>query len=251
MTKPSITLLILLIVSLVIIAGGIIYYNARVNESGKEITEQQERLGNLGTQTLEQKQTIDDLNAQVTAESQAEENQDAFSENLQLFENNKLNISFLHPKSWGNAVVRENTDDSLDPEKAGAISIAFQPAGAEEACCVAFSVSENYMPDHGGTWATLASLVENQEYIDKFCEEKENCAVYTNPNGVKIAKLSQTNTETEGGIADVNVDQYFIYHPDAEFFGLTFCTVCLEKVLGKEMAKIEISRLIDSLRFTK
>jgi len=243
MNKVSTLLLILVIILAVLVASGVIYFYSETAKLKNEIADQKTRLENLGNQILEKEQTISDLTAKV---SEYEGDIDAKVEyliNFPEYSNETIGLSFNYPKDLGSIIFSEGHETGQ--EEVAKVTLGFN--ALTEYSTFLHTVRDVPIGDRGGYWGDQATFIKDLEYINNFCEEKESCTIFTTANGITVAKLTDTTAESEG-YSDPGVDEYHIFHPDSEYFGIVISTHALLKA-GIENEKQIISDLVESLKF--
>lgn len=246
MNKLSIVLLVLVVLLGIGLAATLIYYNSMVYELNDDNSEQKSRLENLGTQILENENEIENLESTV---SEYEEDIDAKVEyltNFPEYNNDKIGVTFNYPEEWGDITATES-DDGHGEGVVANITIRASAIGADGDHFM-YAVAKGNELGRGGWWGDNAVNIENQQYIDSYCIDKENCTVSTNPNGIKYAKHT-TTVSTEGFSKD-NIDVYYIYNPNSEFYGITLYSIQLEEA-GIENAKEKLAELVNTLAFVE
>lgn len=244
MNKTSIILLIFLAVAVVVIIGGIIYYNGQIKSLDNQINEQKMRLQNYGSQVLEQNQTIGEMTATVDEYEKLKQEQE-FKSKYNEYANDKIGIYFAYPKEWGELAAVEKSDGH---EEGTAANILVGVKQDDKTWGFFYAAAMPPKDGRGGWWGDEALKITGQEYIDKFCEGKENCTVFTNKNGVAVAKLTNASASTEGWSGS-GYDIYYIYNPKSEFHGITFYTVTLEEEKLFDDAKSGLAEVIDNFKF--
>ena len=244
MNKLSIILLILVILLGIGLAGALIYYNSMVYELSDDNNEQKSRLENLGTQILEKENEIKDLETEVSEYEDGIDAKVEYLTNFPEYKNDKIDVTFNYPKEWGDITATESDDGHGE----GVVANTMINASAVNAGNGNFmyAVAKEPNSDRGGFWGDDAVQIKDQQYIDTYCIDKENCTVSTNPNGVKYAK--HTTTVDSEGFTKENVDVYYIHNPSSDFHGIMLYSAWLEEA-GVENAKEELAELVNTLAF--
>jgi len=228
MNKVSTLLLILVIVLAVLVASGVIYFYSETAKLKNEISDQKTRLENLGNQILEKEQTISDLTAKV---SEYEGDIDAKVEYLSKYSeytDDTIGISFYYPKSWGEIII----DDEPTPGEEGiANRLLMLSTGVTDEkpdSYIFLHAATGESSDRGGYWGDAAMYITDLNYINTYCNEKENCTTSTNKNGITVVKYTNPEILHTPGSDPVSYIQYLIFNPNADFHGIMISGVNLE-----------------------
>jgi len=243
MNKLSIILLILVILLAIGLAATLIYYNSQVNDLTDEKNEQKSRLENLGTQVLEKENEIEDLETTVTKYETDIDARVEYLTNFPEYKNETIGLSFNYPKELGPIRYSEGTEGG--EEEVAKVTLGFEKI--EDYNTFLHTVKKEPVGDRGGYWGDKAVNIKDQDYINNFCNDKENCTIYTTPNDITVAKLTDTTAESEG-YSDPGVDEYHLFHPDSEYYGIVISTHALMKA-GIENEKQIVSDLVDTIKF--
>ncbi|MFA5358474.1 MAG: hypothetical protein WC310_01475 [Patescibacteria group bacterium] len=128
---------------------------------------------------------------------------------------NEFKISFDYPEYWGPIV----KDTSSIPA-----FLTFSGTGSKNALFLTAINKDTILPARGGFWGDAGVNIDNESYIKNYCNNKENCSVFTNKNGVLIAKHIFIDV-SEGEESDVATAQYYFYNPNSEFNGFVMSYV--------------------------
>jgi len=228
MNKLSIILLVLVVLLGIGLAATLIYYNSMVYELNDDNNEQKSRLENLGTQILENEKEIDNLTNQTQdVEKQIEERAEYLTKYSE-YVDETIGISFFYPKSWGNIVI---DDEQIPGEEGIANRLLMLSTGVID------EKPDSYIFLHaatgtgigrGGYWGDNAMEITNLDYINSYCNEKENCTTSTNKNGITIAKYNNPEVLHTPGSDPVSYIQYFIYNPNTDLHGIMISGVNLD-----------------------
>lgn len=228
MNKLSISLVILVILLSIGLAGALIYYNSQISELTGEVNEQKTRLKNLGAQVLEKENEIEDLTAQTEdVEKQIEERAEYLTKYSE-YVDETIGISFFYPKSWGNIIIN---DEPVPGEEGTANRLLMLGTGVADEkpnSYIFLHAATGKSTDRGGYWGDDAMHITDLDYINSYCNEKENCTTSTNKNGVTVAKYTNPEILHTPESDPVAYIQYFIYNPNTNFHGIIISGVNLE-----------------------
>jgi len=190
-----------------------------------------------------QENEIDTLREEVTAlqDSASTEESSTLETNndLKLFSSEKLGLSFQYSAKWEE--ITEDTDHDHLILKSGDDT---------------FLTADNYPydgPDRGFGWTDLAVYIENQEFINNFCDNPifpdnvQECEILQNSNGITYAKTLE-ELHTEGGLLGV-AHNYYIFNPNSEeFSGIVISSIWLDDNGLYNLEEL-LDELIDSINF--
>jgi len=227
MNKISYVLLFLVIVLAVVLAGGAIYYFSETAKLKNEIADQKTRLENLGSQVLEKEGEIDNLTAQTQdVEAQIEARAEYLTKYNEYIDET-IGISFYYPKSWGDIAVHE--EPMADPAQSSTSAhTLILKTGNDETQYIFLSAVAAKGPDRGGYWGDEALNIDGNDWVNGYCEGKESCTLFTNKNGITIAKIANLEVALNEATNATASMQYYLYNPNNIFHGIVMSTVALE-----------------------
>ena len=156
---------------------------------------------------------------------------DITTEEMAAYSSDTLKLAFSYPTTW------ENLDMIDEPDhKALTIdgNIFLGADNGEESV------------GRGAYWGDDAELIVGADYISNYCDEVESdeCAIYTNDNGVTYVKW----TGEYGGFEITVQTNYYIYNSNSEYRGVILSAERLNDA-GVENAEEDLEELVESLYF--
>lgn len=163
----------------------------------------------------------------------------------ELFADEQLGIAFQFPSAWGRITHTEeqgifcsaNESDELVLD--GTVNYALQFSGVSSAATFIVGHHCGDVLGHDSWFGDTAVLFTSAEAVTVWCQSKDNCDIFTNSHGIRIA---------HGYTAERKIDEYAIFHPQHNFSGLIFSNERLIDVnLGRQQEALR--SLVDSLQF--
>ena len=171
-------------------------------------------------------------------------------EQQSIYSNETLGIQFEYPSEWGGideiaeqVCLDMQIDEQKDPCQH--ISLKFKDLGDSVLFLSSSSVlySEDIM-GRGGYWGDDAGLIEDENYIKKYCDDKkDDCKIYQNTNGIWVSKSQEYYVPI-----DKDITIYNIKSNNPIFYGITASSERLEN-LDIENMQEKFDLIIDSLNF--
>lgn len=101
--------------------------------------------------------------------------------------------------------------------------------------------------DRGGYWGDQARAFETEEDVKKWCETKDVCEPYVNPNGITIYRAWSKSVDAWGDTLS-NIDEYGIWNPDRTIHGILLSNQgFVQAGLGRQQDAL--IAIVDSLSF--
>ncbi len=102
-------------------------------------------------------------------------------------------------------------------------------------------------PGRGGYWGDQAQAFSTESDVKKWCETKDVCEPYVNPNGVTIYR-AWTKSVEEYGTTYADIDEYGAWNPNKDINGILISNEGLvQDGLGR--MQNEVAAVADSLSF--
>ena len=160
------------------------------------------------------------------------------TKDLQTYNNDELKISFNYPNEWGQLVQKDEPDH-----------IALQ---VNNRIFLGTDNGEDSL-GRGGYWGDPANLIVNQEYINNFCNDKSDCEIKTNQQGITFARNIEKEYSTFGS-DPVEAVFYYLFNPKSEYRGVIISGVNLDNdniLVGENIQfdESDMELLIDGLNF--
>lgn len=252
MNKVSVFLLILVIVLSVVLVAGVIYFYSETESLKETIGEQKARLENLGSQIVEKDAEISDLKSVLGEYEAGIEERAEYLSKYEQYIDEKIGVSFYYPKSWGEVTALEEPIADGEGVASRWLALSTRVPGEDPQYYIFLSSAAAEGDGRGGFWGDMAREIDGPDYINNFCQDKENCEVFTNESGITIAK--QTNVEVplnEATNATASV-QYYIYNPNTIFHQMIISSANLEHTMtGLSDITGGLNEIANTLEFTE
>lgn len=154
---------------------------------------------------------------------------------LKTYKDEEIGVAFEYPEEWGTIEAEREevctpglegpfgSEEAAEEKRATgdpciSIYLGTSDSGFHRSLPLAFFYAQTplfakYQPGRGGNWTGAVSQIKSASDIENYCVGVENCSVYTNTHGIRIAKKFE-NTE---GMGSYWGWKYFIVSPH-QFF---------------------------------
>ena len=128
------------------------------------------------------------------------------------YTNKDLKLSFEYPAYWGEII----------SEDAGQIFFTFSNFNCDyDSPIVMTNVKPNVEPPgRGGYFGDVGYELKNEDVIKNYCKDKDTCEVFTNKNGITMAKHNFIIATAGGPETDTPTNQYYFYNPNTPNAGV-------------------------------
>lgn len=176
---------------------------------------------------------------------------------LTTYRNANIGVSFAYPSNWGPVLQNDEggqTDwtgdtDPLATNCTSQSALAFAALGEGTIALAAGNTGGCGVPGRGGYFGDQAQGFRSPADIDAWCSEHDVCETFTNPNGIRVAHAHTKQLEDWGTTYD-GVDEYAIFHPNADLAGIILSNQRLIAAgLGRQESALRA--IVDSLTFVK
>lgn len=162
------------------------------------------------------------------------------------FTDNQLKLSFDYPENWG--PVKKITKENFK-KQAERILLTFSGISDGNILFLDAVNPDIEVMGRGGYWGDAAKAIKGIDDIKNYCLDKDNCSIFTNNNGVIIAKhLFITGTEG-GSETDIKTAQYYFYNQNSEFTSFAMSYVRIFKTDEVKRLENKFEQLIESVKF--
>lgn len=154
---------------------------------------------------------------------------------LKKFTNNVLSLEFNYPEEFGVINIMEDGNDHYGLRLFN-----------EDIFLAADNGNESVK--RGAYWGDTAEFIDNQEYINNFCNEKKDCVVNNNSNGITFAKWNKEVKQLDGEV--IESIYYYIYNSYSDYRGIIVSDERIKKHNFTDL-EVKMDEMIDSFYFLK
>ena len=154
----------------------------------------------------------------------------------QLYKNNDLKISFSYPKNWGEINKKIESDH-----------VILALAVFNNAVFLGADNGKKALVGRGGYWGDEAEFIINQNYINDFCNDKNNCEIKTNQYGITFAREKRLFSDLGYPTPHESIF-YYLFNPKTELKGIIISN---ERLINNNIESLEskMDSIIDSIEF--
>lgn len=152
--------------------------------------------------------------------------------NVSTFSDSEIWISFSYPNNWWTITKSSETNNSkylIMLSKNWNVFFAFHNWETPIA--------------RWSFWWDQAKNINSNSYINNFCQNKTNCSVLTNTNGIKYAKYNEEYWEMWSDIVNTRL-MYYIFNPNSNYRGIIMSN---ERISNESISNLD--SIINSLSF--
>lgn len=151
----------------------------------------------------------------------------------QLYKDNDLKISLSYPKDWGEINKKIESDHVILAVFNNDVFL-----GADNG---------KKSLGRGGYWGDAAEFIINQDYVNNFCNDKNNCEIKTNQYGITFAREKRLFSDLGDPTPRESIF-YYLFNPKTEFKGTIISN---ERLIDNNIESLEskMDSIIDSIEF--
>ena len=205
----------------------------------------------LNLNTGEAKKIYEQENSAPYISGWDDENTPKIDKDVKMFSDKNIGIQFVYKQELGD-IVSEKSDNLQ--------TLLFSKYNDNGLFLTANDGEESI--GRGAFWGDEAYSITNQEYINNFCEGKENCTIGVNNHGIKFAKvvdekytadLSCSIEPENNSCKTERAVFYYLYNPDSKYKGIVLSDARLNNAPELDLNDKEylMDMIVSSINYIK